>query len=62
MKGGTVEQVRDGKAQSLRPPSEPSIAAMIVFATLIGRARPWSQDMRHGLQLGERLRMENPFR
>jgi predicted nucleic acid-binding protein len=30
-------------------------------ATLAGSARLWSQDMQHGMRIGERLRVENPF-
>ncbi|MBV8106806.1 MAG: PIN domain-containing protein [Hyphomicrobiales bacterium] len=31
-------------------------------AALSGSARLWSQDMQHGIRIGERLRVENPFR
>jgi predicted nucleic acid-binding protein len=31
-------------------------------ATLNGCARLWSQDMQHGMRIGEGLRVENPFR
>jgi predicted nucleic acid-binding protein len=31
-------------------------------ATLNGCARLWSEDMQHGMRLGEGLRVENPFR
>jgi predicted nucleic acid-binding protein len=31
-------------------------------AALSGSKRLWSQDMRYGMRIGERLRVENPFR
>ena len=31
-------------------------------AALNGCARLWSQDMQHGMRIGEGLRVENPFR
>jgi predicted nucleic acid-binding protein len=31
-------------------------------AALNGSARLWSQDMQHGMRIGEGLRVENPFR
>jgi predicted nucleic acid-binding protein len=31
-------------------------------AALNGFARLWSQDMQHGMRIGEGLRVENPFR
>ncbi len=31
-------------------------------AALSGCARLWSQDMQHGVRIGEGLRVENPFR
>ena len=31
-------------------------------ATLNGCARLWSQDMQHGMRIGDGLRVENPFR
>ncbi len=31
-------------------------------AALAGCARLWSQDMQHGMRIGEGLRVENPFR
>jgi predicted nucleic acid-binding protein len=31
-------------------------------ATLRGCARLWSEDMQHGMRIGEGLRVENPFR
>ena len=31
-------------------------------ATLNGCARLWSQNMQHGMRIGEGLRVENPFR
>ena len=31
-------------------------------AALKGCARLWSQDMQHGMRIGEGLRVENPFR
>jgi predicted nucleic acid-binding protein len=31
-------------------------------ATLNGCRRLWSQDMQHGMRIGEALRVENPFR
>jgi predicted nucleic acid-binding protein len=31
-------------------------------AALKGSARLWSQDMRHGMRVGEGLRVESPFR
>ena len=31
-------------------------------ATLNDSARLWSQDMQHGMRIGEGLRVENPFR
>ncbi len=37
--------------------------AMIAAAAVLnGSARLWSQDMQHGMRIGERLRVENPFR
>ena len=37
--------------------------SMIAAAVaLYGSARLWSQDMQHGMRIGERLRVENPFR
>ena len=33
-----------------------------VAAALNGCARLWSQDMQHGMRIGEGLRVENPFR
>jgi predicted nucleic acid-binding protein len=36
---------------------------MIAAAVALnGSARLWSQDMQHGMRIGERLRVENPFR
>jgi predicted nucleic acid-binding protein len=37
-------------------------AMIAAAAALQGSARLWSQDMQHGLRIGERLRVENPFR
>jgi predicted nucleic acid-binding protein len=31
-------------------------------AALNGSARLWSQDMQHGMRIGEGLRVDNPFR
>jgi predicted nucleic acid-binding protein len=37
--------------------------SMIAAAVALGgAARLWSQDMQHGMRIGERLRVENPFR
>jgi predicted nucleic acid-binding protein len=36
--------------------------SMIAAAALNGFARLWSQDMQHGMRIGEGRRVENPFR
>ena len=36
-------------------------AMIAAAATLNGCARLWSQDMQHGMRIGEGLRVENPF-
>ena len=35
---------------------------IVAAAALNGSARLWSQDMQHGMRIGEGLRVENPFR
>lgn len=37
-------------------------AMIAAAAALNGCARLWSQDMQHGMRIGEGLRVENPFR
>jgi predicted nucleic acid-binding protein len=37
-------------------------AMIAAAAALNGCARLWSEDMQHGMRLGEGLRVENPFR
>ncbi len=47
-----------------KSPKGPSIydSMIVAAAALNGSARLWSQDMQQSMRIGERLRVENPFR